>query len=61
MPAKTKRQQKFMGICSHNPEKARGECPPKDVAREFAHKPKAGYRKKKRGFEMPKKNRFGYY
>ncbi len=36
MPAKSKKQQQFMAICAHNPEKARKECPPKDVAEEFA-------------------------
>lgn len=36
MPAKSKAQQRFMGLCAHNPEKARGKCPPKDVAEEFA-------------------------
>ena len=36
MPAKSKAMQKFMGVCAHAPEKARGACPPKDVAREFA-------------------------
>ena len=59
MPAKTTKQQQFMGICAHHPEKARGKCPPKEVAREFAHKPKGGYRKKKRTVPKPDKN--GYY
>lgn len=36
MPAKSKAQQRFMGLCAHRPEKARGKCPPKDVAEEFA-------------------------
>lgn len=36
MPAKSKKQQKFMAMCAHNPEKARGDCPPKKVAEEFA-------------------------
>ncbi len=36
MPAKSKRQQRFMGMCAHNPEKAHGKCPPKDVAEEFS-------------------------
>ena len=36
-----------MAICSHSPGKARGKCPPHNVAQEFAHKPKAGYRKRK--------------
>lgn len=39
MPAVSKKQQKFMAICAHNPSKAKGKCPPKKVAREFSHKP----------------------
>lgn len=37
MPAKTLRQQRFMAMCAHNPEKAKGKCPPKKVAMEFSH------------------------
>lgn len=48
MPAKTKRMQKFMGLCAHSPKKAYGNCPPKEVAREFSHKPEGGYKKKDR-------------
>ena len=59
MPATSSRQQKFMGICAHNPGKAKGACPSKKVAREFSHKPKSGYRKKRRTVPMP--NRGGYY
>lgn len=44
MPAKTKKQQKFMGMCAHTPGKAKGKCPSPKVAKEFAHKPKGGYR-----------------
>lgn len=40
MPAKTKRQQRFMAMCAHSPEKAYGKCPSKKVAREFSHMPK---------------------
>lgn len=32
-----------MGICAHQPSKARKECPSKEVAMEFARKPKGGY------------------
>lgn len=42
MPGKTAKQRRFMGMCS-SPEgraKAKGKCPPVDVAREFAKKPK---------------------
>jgi hypothetical protein len=48
MPAKTKRMQRFMGMCAHSPGKAKGKCPPMKVAREFSHKPTGGYRKKKK-------------
>jgi hypothetical protein len=37
MPAKTRKQQQFMAICSHSPEKAKGKCPPKAVAQEFSY------------------------
>jgi hypothetical protein len=37
MPAKSKAQQKFMAMCEHDPEKAKGKCPSKSVAKEFAH------------------------
>ena len=40
MPAKSKKQQRFMGGCLSNPAKMKGKCPPKAVAREFARKPK---------------------
>jgi len=42
MPAKTKRQQRFMALCANNPRKARKKCPPKKVAREFARTRKRG-------------------
>lgn len=47
MPSKTKKQARFMALCA-NPSgrrKARGKCPPKSVAREFA----AADRGKRRG------------
>jgi len=37
MPAKTKRQQRFMAMCANNPGMAKGKCPPKKVAQEFSH------------------------
>lgn len=37
-PAVSDRQQKFMGMCAHNPGKARGRCPSKAVAEEFEHR-----------------------
>lgn len=41
MPAKTKRQQRFMAMCltPKGRKKARGKCPPKKVAREFRRGP----------------------
>lgn len=55
MPAKSAKQQRFMGMCAHNPGKAHGKCPSKSVAREFAHK----RRKKRRTVPVP--NKHGYY
>lgn len=42
MPGKTAKQRRFMGMCTtaKGRKKARGKCPPKKVAREFARKPK---------------------
>lgn len=50
MPARSRLQQRLMGMCS-TPEgraKAKVECPPIEVAKEMARKPKGGYRKKKK-------------
>lgn len=44
MPAKSARQQRFMAMCAHGGN-AKGKCPPQDVAEEFSHKPKGGYKK----------------
>lgn len=54
MPAKTERQRRFMAMCAHNPGKAKGKCPSKEVAREFSHK-------KKKHFSIPRKDKRGYY
>lgn len=43
MPATSKKQQAFMAICEHSPEKAHSECPTPKVAAEFSHKPPGGY------------------
>lgn len=43
MPAKTRKQQRFMALCAHHPEHAKGKCPDKQVAREFSMKPKKGF------------------
>ncbi len=37
MPAKTKKQARFMRMCAHQPKHAKGKCPSKSVAREFMH------------------------
>jgi hypothetical protein len=49
MPAKSARQQHFMGAC-YGAAKAghpRKGCPSAKVAREFARKPRGGYRKRR--------------
>ena len=56
MPATSARQQRFMGMCAHNPKKG---CPPMKVAKEFSHKPKGGYKRKKR--VVPRKDSGGFY
>jgi len=40
MPAKTAKQQRFMGMCTtaKGRKKAKKKCPPKKVAKEFAKK-----------------------
>jgi len=47
MPAKTEKQRRFLAICAYNPEKAKGKCPSKEVAKHFTHKVKG--KGKKRG------------
>lgn len=44
MPAKSAKQQRFMGMCStmEGRKKAKGDCPPMKVAKEFSKKPKKG-------------------
>ena len=37
MPIKSEQQRKFMAMCLHSPEKAKGKCPPKSVADKFIH------------------------
>lgn len=39
MPAKSKAQQRFMGMLSENAQRAKAEGVPMKVAREFAHAP----------------------
>lgn len=45
MPAKSAKQQRFMGMCAHS-DKGGEKCPPKKVAEEFSHKPAGGYTSK---------------
>ena len=47
MPAKSKAQQRFMGMCAHGSH-AKGECPDKETAREFARTPRKGLPERKR-------------
>jgi len=44
MPAKSKAQQRFMAMCSHNPSHASGTCPDMSVEdmRDFAKTPRKG-------------------
>ena len=42
MPAKSAKQQRFMAMCAHS-DKAKKNCPPQKVAKEFSHKPAGGY------------------
>jgi hypothetical protein len=60
MPAKSEKQQRFMAMCAHDSSKAKGECPSKEVAREFSHKPKGGYKKRKKR-TVPRPDSRGYY
>ena len=48
MPAVSKKQQKFMALCAHNPGAAQGKCPSHKVSEEFSHKPAGGYGKKEK-------------
>jgi len=42
MPAKSQAQQRFMAMCEHDPKHARGRCPSRSVAREYAGTPRKG-------------------
>jgi hypothetical protein len=37
VPAKTKKQAKFMRMCAHSPKHSYKKCPSPAVAREFMH------------------------
>ena len=55
MPAKSRKQQRYMGMCANNPDKARKgkECPPKAVAQEFSKNPMSGFRGNKTKLNRP--------
>jgi hypothetical protein len=61
MPAVSKAQQRFMGMCAHNPKHANGDCPDKETSREFARTSRKGLperktrRKPQVSYPMPKK------
>ena len=59
MPAKSAKQQKFMAICAHTPDKAKGNCPSQKVAAEFSHKPKGGYSKPRKPYSHMAKELMG--
>ena len=50
MPAESKAQRRFMGMCQHQPEHARGKCPDMTQAQyhDFAATPEKGLPQKKR-------------
>lgn len=48
MPSKSPQQQRFFGWLRKNPSERKKRGISAKVAREFSHKPKGGYRKKKR-------------
>lgn len=48
MPIKSEQQRKFMAMCLHSPEKAKGKCPPKNVAKKFIH----GHNRKNESLDM---------
>lgn len=50
MPAESKAQQQFMGLCSTpaGRRKARGKCPPVSVAKKYAETPRGGLPEKAR-------------
>ena len=42
MPAKSAKQQRYMGMCAATGKKG---CPSKSVAKKFSRKPSGGYKK----------------
>ncbi len=53
MPAVSKKQQRFMGMCAHSNHPP-DQCPDRKVAREFSYKPKSGYGSLKKRMVGPK-------
>jgi hypothetical protein len=58
-PAVSESQRRYMAMCAHAKGQAKGKCPPHKVAQEFSHKPKGGYKRKKR--VVPKPDSRGFY
>ena len=51
MPAVSKAQRRFMGMCEHDPKHAQGKCPSRAVAAEFSGTSEKGlpmHKKRKR-------------
>lgn len=63
MPSVSKKQEKFMAACAHNPKHMKGKCPPEDVAQEFhmADKAKKKGRAKKGGAKLQAQALMGKY
>jgi hypothetical protein len=54
MPAVSKAQQRFMGMCAKHPEHAAKDCPDRETAREFAHAKRKGLPERKTKRRKPK-------
>jgi hypothetical protein len=61
MPAKSKAQFRFMQMCRHSPEHAKGDCPDEETAKEFTRSSSKGLperkgkrRKQKVSYPKPK-------
>jgi hypothetical protein len=61
MPAVSKAQRRFMGMCEHNPQHAKGQCPSKAVAAEFSHTSEKGLPQKKGRGKDKKKRKESLY
>lgn len=47
MPAVSKAQRRFMGMCEHDPKHAQGKCPSVKVAKEFSSTSEKGLPERK--------------